>query len=101
MKTKLRSRCTISALGELCRDGLLHVCRVWALGVEVAHAWQEKLDFEKKRKNYRSEETKNLKMKRDGTIGTYGMMEAASKRTTYIQAQSRGKNEIFNFTVWS
>ena len=47
VKTKLRSRCTISALGELCRDGLLHVCRVWALGVEVAHTWQEKLDFGK------------------------------------------------------
>ena len=32
---------------------------------------------------------------------TYGMMEAASKRTMYTQAQSKDKNEIFNFTAWS
>ena len=54
--------------------------------------------IEKNQKRYRSVATKKLKLKMDGT---YGMMEAASKRTTYIQAQSKGKNEISNFTVWS
>ena len=46
--------------------------------------------IEKKNENI-IEVQKKLKLKRDGTIGTYGMMEAASKRTTYIQAQSEGK----------
>ena len=59
VKTKLRSRCTISALGELCRDGLLHVCRVRALGVEVAHTQQEKLDFGKTYKE-RGQQKKNV-----------------------------------------
>lgn len=54
--------------------------------------------MEKKRKRYRSVATKKLRLK---MYGTYGMMEAASKRTMYTQAQSKDKNEIFNFTAWS
>ena len=54
--------------------------------------------IEKNQKRYRSVATKKLKLKMDGT---YGMMEAASKRTMYTQAQSKDKNEIFNFTAWS